>query len=141
VTKPEELPLVIITTNDDANCHRFPAAVRHPQTELPKEPKAREDISADRQASFVGGERSQGGATRLLILIRTVSTTIARLSIENGRPARVDGTAEYLDAVKACIRLGIFSEWEAKERANEIWNLVSRLTLTKERTGTQGDEP
>jgi MoxR-like ATPase len=117
---PDQVPLVIITTNDERELpaafyrrcvvhvlpeHKTPRLVEIAEQHFPG-PKAIDDATAK-------------------TLFESIAAEVERYRTEaDKRRERRPSTAEYLDAVRACLELGI-------DTNHPDWGDVANLTLTK----------
>jgi MoxR-like ATPase len=113
--RPENPPLVVLTTNDERELP--PAFLRRCVVytmEFPDE----ERLVAIGRRHFPDGPQD---------LLREVATITCRARDEaDAASYRPPGTAEYIDAVGAAIRLGV-----TPTGSQDAWSVVRRLTLAK----------
>lgn len=113
--------LVVVTTNQERDLP--PAFVRRCVVHRLAAPD-RDALVAIAEAHAVAGGRWLQPAERDLCVAvadRLVALREAARDVDGWKP----GTAEYLDAVRACLRLGITVD-------SDRWSMVERLTLAKD---------
>ena len=114
-----EAPLVFITTNDE---RELPAAFRRRCVVLYLKKHGRDDLIQIAQAHFA---RHNPPVTA--DLAGRVADALSRLQDEaTAKSQRPPSTAEYLDAVRACLELG------ADPQAAGEWEHIERLALSKQ---------
>ena len=115
VTAKEPRPLVVLTTNDE---RELPAAFTRRCVVLVLESPGRKRYRAIAASHFPDGDKALHA--ELAILLESLATQ----AVEQHVPP--PSSAEYLDAIQSCQRLGV-------GLGHEAWKTIASATLTKRR--------